>query len=240
MTALELITEALLDIGAIDSGAEATPDEAQTGLAKLNGLLDSWSTERISIPVIQAAIYNLVAGQTAYTIGPSASDFLTLNTQRPIGIESANIIADSTRFALKLFSSAEFAAIAYRTITGSVPYALYYDNAFPNATINLWDAPSAGHQLELFTWKPLTQVAKIGDDLVFPPGYREAVLYNLELRMVSLGQPPNPVIVELAAAAKANIQRLNLPSALLDIDQAIQGDMHSGYVNISTGGNWFV
>lgn len=241
MTAQELINEAMVDIGATASGELPSPAESLTCFVKLNSMLDSWNTERLKIYQISDDLYTLTNAVASYTIGRSAgASFVADNPQR---IENANILSpDGVRYPLELLSAEDFSGLIYRNLTGAIPYGLYFDNAFPNATLTLWGAPQTGQQLELFTWKQLAAIAALTSPIYFPPGYKEAILYNLEVRIwpsFKLGNPVDPTILALANDAKASIERLNLPDVTQVIDSAVAGDCQNGFVNIATGGNWF-
>lgn len=72
-TPLDIITRALKDIGAIASGEQATPDEAQDAFDMLNDMLDQWSNESMMTYYKTEIVFPVVSNQTQYTIGPTGS-----------------------------------------------------------------------------------------------------------------------------------------------------------------------
>ena len=52
MTALEMITWALRDIGEVGQGEQLAPEDSEEGLTYLNDLLASLSNDRLNIPAI--------------------------------------------------------------------------------------------------------------------------------------------------------------------------------------------
>ena len=74
MTApIDIISRALKDIGALESGETPTPDAAQDAFDMLNDLVDQWSNEDMMVYNTTEIIFPLVPGQVQYTIGPTPS-----------------------------------------------------------------------------------------------------------------------------------------------------------------------
>src|SRR5512136_1218569 len=71
MTARDLITAAMQEIGAIATGETVSAADAQAGLTRLNGMLDLWQTERLTIYNMNRATFSFVASQQTYTLGPT-------------------------------------------------------------------------------------------------------------------------------------------------------------------------
>lgn len=240
-TALDLITDALKNLGVISGTETPSADEASDGLTALNRMLDSWNAEHLMIYQVQSAIYSLNPGQMIYQIGPSATDFVTTRPQR---ITNANIILNNvsppTRTPLDIIDSDQWAAIRQQVIYSSIPQVLYNDNAYPNANLYLWGQPSANLQLELYTWNQLTQVVNLTDDVTLPPGYEEAVLYNLAVRMApQMGDravTAMQAITPLANDAKARVKSMNNLTPKMVSDPAVMsGNGKETRFNVYTG-----
>jgi hypothetical protein len=73
MQPIEIISRALKDIGALESGETPTPDAAQDAFDMLNDLVDQWSNEDMMVYNTTEIIFPLISGQTQYTIGPNPS-----------------------------------------------------------------------------------------------------------------------------------------------------------------------
>lgn len=73
MTPLDIVSRALKDIGALESGETATADAAQDAFDMLNDMLDQWSNESM-LPFYKTEIvFPVVANTTQYTIGPGGT-----------------------------------------------------------------------------------------------------------------------------------------------------------------------
>src|SRR4051812_11693799 len=83
-TALQYITAALFKIGAIGLGESPDATEAFDCMSDLNDLLDLYNIQTLKVFHTKDFTGNFVAGQGAYTIGPSQN----FNTIRPVQINN--------------------------------------------------------------------------------------------------------------------------------------------------------
>ena len=66
--------------------------------------------------------------------------------------------------------------------------------------------------------------------LLGPPGYQEAFLYALALRLCTpFGRPVPPLLPQLMTEAMANMKRPNVDPGLLGVDAALTIGVGSGY-----------
>jgi len=70
---IDIISRALKDIGALESGEVPTADAAQDAFDMLNDLVDQWSNEDMMVYNTTEIIFPLISGQVQYTIGPTPS-----------------------------------------------------------------------------------------------------------------------------------------------------------------------
>ena len=68
-TALDLITGALRKIGQYAPGEVISAADANDALDTFNGLLDLWSSQKLSVFNVIETVLNLTAGQSTYTMG---------------------------------------------------------------------------------------------------------------------------------------------------------------------------
>lgn len=71
--AIDIISRALKDIGALESGETPTPDAAQDAFDMLNDLIDQLSNENMMVFNVTEIIFPVISGQVQYTIGPNPS-----------------------------------------------------------------------------------------------------------------------------------------------------------------------
>jgi hypothetical protein len=220
----DIIQSSMRLLGATTHGRTASTPALSDGLTALNLMLDAWNADRLFIYAIAANTYSLTAGQQTYTMG-SGGNF---NTTRPAaGVESANIVLSNNgqtlRVPMELIDQDRWADIRLQGVGSGIPQLLYVDGAYPLANLSFWPYPNATCSVELYTWQALTQFTAVTDTVSLPPGYAEALKYNLAVRLgPEFGVPEiPPSLVALAAESKAAIQSLNTPAPIMDCDPAI-------------------
>ena len=211
MTWRSLLKSSLRLIGQLGPGRSAGPSETADALTVLTAMLSSWSTQRLSVYTIARSTHTLT-GASDYTIGTGA-DF---DTARPTRIDAAALLAAG--------STTEQPIDVYRLIGSPRREGLYYSFGFPVATIHLEPAPAAGDTLALYVWQPLGAVtdADLDDEISFPPGYEDAIRYNLAVRLApEWGKVPRADVQKLAGESLAVIKAHNRPALELRCDAAL-------------------
>lgn len=218
MTGATAVNGALELVHVIRPGQTPATTESAEALAICNRMLESWSTDRLLVPVVGFARYALTANQAAYPIGVSAS--APFNVARPIRIDAAGIVqtvynagTGDFRSDLEIISEREYVSIKDKTATSDVPERLYYAPGVANGTIYLWPTPnvSTATQLELSTWTALSQFADLVTDVPVAPGYQRAIITNLAIELVAAFPAAmlDQSTAVMAQESKAYIMRLN-------------------------------
>jgi len=68
--AIDIISRALKDIGALEAGENPTPEASQDAFDMLNDMVDQWSNEDMMVFYKNEIVFPITPGQTQYTIGP--------------------------------------------------------------------------------------------------------------------------------------------------------------------------
>lgn len=232
MTLRDLLRSSFRLIGVLHEGQGPNPDDFTDSLVVLNAMLTSWSVDRLNVFTIERDVYNLVANQQTYQIGAGAPDF---NAPRPLRIDRAAVIyTPSGQFQpeipLGMFTTRGWENLAIKNIESSIPTNLYNDNAYPYANLSLWPIPTLTLPLVLYVWQQLTTgflVGGLDTALSFPPGYEDAVRYNLAVRLApEWDKELREDVAMLAKEAKMLIQSINAPAPVLTCDPAVLG--HGG------------
>lgn len=216
-TALDIINRAMRLLGVAAAGESLSAAEASDGLTALNQMLDSWGAERLSVYHRSSDSHTLVAGTGTYTIGSGA----TINTTRPVKIESALIREDDIDDPVTIVDGSRFDWISDKSSEGR-PDRLYYDADYPTGTINLHPVPDKAYTLLLYSHKPLTSFASTATSVSLPPGYERALAYNLAVEMApEFGKEAPATVVMVAAHAKNTFRRNNAPRPVMDTDAGL-------------------
>ena len=206
-TPQDLINAALREARIIVPDEGPSTAESNDGLLSLNWMLNSWSAQALPVYQITRETFPLT-GLLSYTIGTGG----TFNTPRPVKIETASVI-DSAGAGrpVKLGTVEEWVSYADKTRSGVYADLLYFDGAYPQATIYLIPKPQTGSSLELYSYKPLVQFATLTDTIALPPGYERALIMALALELWNQyrqGDPPASLVAK-AQEAKQSIFGLN-------------------------------
>lgn len=221
MTAQDFINQTLTFIGRLSApGRGAGPSESAMALDVLNALLESWNTEKLSVPRIANAQYTLTAGNQTYSFGSgTVTGALSLSPVRFLKIQSAGIIRVGLRFDLELINSIQWDAIREKNVAALLPLKLYNDNQYPATVIHLWPMPgtfsgtngTGGGDL---IWRTLLlKDTTIGDDiadhltvqedgagLVIKAVLRKAITQDLTVRVKKEGTPIGTITIPSATA----------------------------------------
>lgn len=226
MTGRDLVSAALRKLGVLASGETPSASEATDGLSEFNRMIDSWSTEKLLVYAVTAeAPLTLVPGQATYTMGV-AGDI----TSRPVRIDRALIRDGQTDYPVRILSLDEYARIQNKSLQSTYPYGLYDDGGYPQRTITLYPVPNAAKSLILFTDRVLTGLATLDTSVSFPPGYEDACVCNLAVRLsVEYGKAVSEVLAQQAVGSKADIKRANLKPAYLRCDDGVLPQRRMGW-----------
>ena len=194
-TALNVITDALTDIGAIDPEGGITPTSGMTtgALRVLNYLVTAWQAHGMQVWCQKQGTYSLSNGVGNFTIGPSGA---TVTADRPLSIQQAwlrNTVADPDQdIPIRIISREEYNNLATKASSGT-PICLYYDpeydrpgsNSGANAKgkVYIWPVPdttvATTYDLYFIYTRPIADFNASSDTLDFPQEWYNAVRWNL-------------------------------------------------------------
>ena len=221
---INIIRRALRLLGVLATGETPDAPESADCLEVLNWMLQQWSDEKLFVYYMVNEIFNITANKGTYTIGPDATqDF---NTSLPTRIKSAFCRDFSSGYnndyKLELIPNDRYQDIFQKGILTTYPKYLHYVRSYPYGQIQLWPIPTRTYSLGLSQWKQFKTYANLNDIICLPPGYKQALGYNLAVEMAGeYGQPLNPLIHQKALESKAIIKRVNFEAVLMSTDSAL-------------------
>ncbi len=176
-TAQQITDQAFDKIGLTTPTAEDSSD----ALDNLNSMLSSWSAEGIIVPFRTRESFSLVAGQNSRTIGSGAN----FDTTRPLEIISM-YIRDSSDIDHYLFpiSNNQYSEIASK-LSSQRPTHYYYDPQFANGTIYFNSKPDTVETVYIISDKSIPELALLTTTVSLPDYYKEALVYNLAIRLAA-------------------------------------------------------
>ena len=207
MTAKEIINAAGRLIVELRSGRTFSDTELADLLVSLNNLIASWSEEHVGIYQVSRDTLPL-NGQPTYTWGTGG----TLATARPVTITAAatESIAGVAMPVERIVTAQEWTqAVFDAQATGDFVSLLFPDYGMPLITLRLWPIVASG-SLTLYSLKPLTGFATLADAVVLPPGYEQALVYGLAIKIApEFGKQASPETIAIAQSSKAAIAMAN-------------------------------
>ena len=230
----DLVTSSLRLINAIATNETPSANEMADAILVLNDLLESLSTEDITVFSTSDATYSLTANTATYTVGPTG----TWVGVRPIEVLYAYTRVNGVDFPCKVTTDVgEYNSISVKTAGSTMPMIALYNAEFPNGQISLWPVPSAaGATFTLTHTDALPQVVNSATTINLPPGYSKMLRYLLGVELATeYGIRVSPEMRAAAGEAKANVQRKNLSTAELDCGPEFTGFGGTGIANFMSG-----
>jgi len=222
-TAGDKINESLRLIGMLADGETPSSEIANAGLSALNQMLDSWSTERLSIFATQDQVLTWPASTISQTLGPTG----TLVGNRPIELDDSSYFRDPTTgisYGIKFINQQQYDGIAVKTVTSTYPQIMFVNYEMPNVSMSIYPVPTRALEFHFVSVAELTQAALLTTVLAFPPGYMRAFKYNLACEICpEFGIEPSPTVARIAAISKRNLKRINNPQDVMSLPYTIVG-----------------
>lgn len=231
VSATDLIASAMRNCGVLESGEQPTGAELNDGLVTLNQMMDAWSIERLMVFTVQRnGPYALTSGQAAYTLGPAPAGPLLYNLtqERPSKIQSVSIInqpnsVQPLELPIEVLDEYGWASIPVKNIGSAIPNKVWDDGGMPYRTFTFWPYPTTANQVVIYAWGILQKFVNVQTRYTFPPGYYEALRYNLAVRLAAeFGvKELNPVVAVMALESKGKVETINAPLLELRCDSAL-------------------
>ena len=220
-TAGDQINGALRLIGQLAEAEEPSAATANDALNVMNQMIDSWSTERLSVYATQDQVLSWPPGFKERSLGPTG-DFIGL---RPILVDDATYFRDPASgisYGIKLINQQQYNGIAVKTVTSTYPQVMWVNMEYPNITMTVYPVPTKLLEFHLVSVKELTQPAQFSTQLAFPPGYMRAFKYNLACELApEFGVEPSPTVSRIAMTSKRNLKRINNPDDIMAMPYSI-------------------
>jgi len=220
-TAGDQINGALRLIGQLAEGETPSAATSQDALTAMNQMLDSWSSERLSVFSTQDQTFTWTQGLRSQTLGPTG-DFVG---NRPVLLDDATYFRDPSNnisFGIKIINQQQYDGIAVKTVTSTYPQVLWINMDMPNVSMYIYPVPTKALEWHFISVTELTEPATLATTLVVPPGYLRAFRFNLASEIAAeFGVEPPPQVQRIAMSSKRNIKRINNPDDVMSLPYSI-------------------
>lgn len=222
-TASELINGALRLLGVLAEGEVPSAGTADDALVAMQQMIDSWSTERLSVFTTQEQIFTWPAGSLSRTLGPSGN----FVGNRPIQLDDSTYFIDPSSgisYGIKIINQQQYDGIAVKTVTSSYPQVIWVNTNYPDVDLHIYPVPTRALEWHFISVDPLDAPVTQSTVLSFPPGYLRAFRYNLACELApEFGVEPSPQVQRIAMTSKRNLKRINNPGDVMSIPYSIVG-----------------
>lgn len=233
-TGNSLVTDAISRTANNPSGVAPTTQELADGVTELNRMLGTWNAEMGVIYAETLDSLTWAAGNASRTIGTGGNFSVT----RPLIIQGAQWRdSGSVDHPIDVVTHREYQEIMTKVITTSWPDTLAYNPDFSSGLGNLfiWPVPTVDFTFRLNSLKPLADLTGAGT-VSLPPGYEDAIVMNLAVRMGDIyGSAVSQITAMLADAAKKAIVEGNIHFNQAKLDPYLPGQF--GTYNPRAGWN---
>jgi hypothetical protein len=198
-------------------------------LEALNNMLSSWSAD-MAIPAHIRGEETLVIGQAEYTIG-SGGDF---DIVRPLSISNMYLTdSDNYSYQLEQVSSKDYGRIGQKTLEGR-PENFHYYPSYSLGKIFFNKEADKAYTLCYEVLQYITEFAALDETVSLPNEYKEALVYNLAIRLAENNSIElTPSVIALAQNAYFSLLR---SAATNRMPPMARFDFGSGALsNIETG-----
>ena len=220
-TAGDQINGALRLIGQLAEGETPSAATSQDSLTAMNQMLDSWSSERLSVFSTQDQVFSWPPGLKSRTLGPTG-DFVG---NRPVLLDDATYFRDPANnisFGIKIINQQQYDGIAVKTVTSTYPQVIWLNMDMPNIDMYIYPVPTKTLEWHFISVTELDQPATLATSLIIPPGYLRAFRFNLACEIAAeFGVEPPPSVQRIAMSSKRNIKRINNPDDVMSLPYSI-------------------
>lgn len=218
------------------AGEEPSAQDAGDAFLRLQDLMESWQTERLTIPYVLRTTWTItsVKGTLAapYTVGVGGD----INVIRPAshahitGLAYQNTsLTPVAEIPLDLYTDDGWRDQALKNQTGALPVAAYYNPTYAAGFGSLYLTPipsTANLQGVFYAQAPVAKPVLATDVIILPAGYFRFIRDNLALELAPEFRPglrTDPLLIKAAADSKANIKNANFRTRDMSLDPALVG-----------------
>ena len=199
-----------------------TAQDYTNALQALNGMLQTWTIESLSVWTINRTVLPLTIGTQAYTLGTGG----TLNMARPTWIENMSIlqttVTPNIEIPIQILQDQDWMNIPIKAVSSTFPTACYPQGDYPFNTLNFWPIPTQACSVVLYTPGPFGGFATINDAFSMPNGYERAIRFNLAVELCpEYGIEASPSVLGIAHQAKNELKIRNYQPNYLTVDAAL-------------------
>ncbi len=231
-TVRSIAADALMEIGALGQGETMSVADAALALLRIQTMIDAWAADRLTLSVQSSTAIAWPSGESTQTIGPGGD----IAVQRPVWINQMNYVIPGSSPAVETpmapMNDDQYAQNTIKALQSGLPQQYYYQTSIDTlvGTIYIWPQPTQDITLMLYAPQAVGVPASLDSILLGPPGYQQAFMYQLALRLCTpFSRPVPPLLPQMAAESFALCKKQNVEPGLLGCDPALVPRGGGGY-----------
>lgn len=214
-----------MEIGALAQGETAPAADLQLGLRRFQTQLDAWQADSLTLAVQKRVTFTLTSGTSTVTIGPAGG---TVTAVRPVYMDGINYVipgsSPEVEVSIGPMDRDQYMALSIKELQSQLPLASFYQTSVDTVLGSLFFWPQVTQNVEIVLYYPsgVGVPATVDDVLLGPPGYQEAYLYQLAIRLCTpFARQIPPELKQRAEEAWAVMKRPNTQPGQMGIDAAL-------------------
>ena len=216
-----------MEIGAIQPGEPMSAPDAALAMLRLQNQIDSWAADRLTLSIQSETSITWPSSTSTQTIGLAGAN---ITAPRPVWIAGMTYVIPGSSPAVEVqlaeLDNDQYRQITIKALTSALPTQFFYQTDITTllGTIYLWPQPLQQITLKLYAPVAVGVPATLDSILLGPPGYQEAFMYQLALRLCTpFARDVPKLLPKLAQDALATMKRPNVDPGLLGTDAALVG-----------------
>jgi hypothetical protein len=237
-TVRSLIADALVEIGVLEPGEQASAAQADIGLRRVQAMIDTWAADRLTLSLQLRTAFTWPATTSSVQVGIGQ----TVNMDRPMWLNAVKFVipgsSPAIEVAIGMMDEDAYSSLSIKGLPSALPTQSFYQTNLTdaNATLFLWPQPQS-LTIVLYSPQAVGVPASLNSIIQGPPGYADAFLYQLALRLCSpfgVKLDAVPLLPGMARAAFENMKKPNVDPGAMSVDPALVPGAGAGW-NYLTG-----
>lgn len=217
MTLLDLVTNALVLIGAINPDEPPAPSDLNSAISFLNALVNLWDASGLLAFFSTRQQWPISSGKSNYQWGTGAGADWT--SQRPTKITNLYITDGGTDYPVDIIDEDTYDSIVNKSNTGR-PFSVYLNPTYPNYTLIFYFVPDRAYTINIDSDQDLIDFTNPTSEILLPPEYQAALMWNLAADLCpSYSKEPPMKVQQNAADSLRILKRLNASNKLKPVRQ---------------------
>jgi len=172
MTAQEVVTYAMMELGVISPGEQPTAEEGELGRQRLNWLLKSWQAKGANLWRDTTGDITIPADSPSGTLSPNIID-----------VQAVRVINNGIELPIARWEEGEYRQIPNKASPGR-PTAYYLDKQRDAPVLYVWPVPATDTDLKIDYTRVIEDVTALTETLDVPQQWTEAVWVCLAARLI--------------------------------------------------------